>query len=167
MVVGWWPSAAQKSEPLTSAYVVMGLVEAKEAGYTISTDMIQRGTAYLGLQIKRVVTLETPSELNRQAFLLFVLARAGQPNVSASVQLFDQRQNMAIYARAFLARTLFLIDSEDPRLDTLLSDFASSAITSATGTHWEEGEQDVWNWNTDTAPQRSCSALSALTRLTR
>jgi uncharacterized protein YfaS (alpha-2-macroglobulin family) len=160
---GWWPSADQKSDPLTSAYVVMALVEAKEAGYTISAGLIERGTDYLSGQIKRIASLEDPFELNRQAFLLFVIARAGRPNVSASVQLFDQRQNMALYARAFLARTLYLVDPADTRLKTLLSDFASGAITSATGSHWEEKETDDWNWNTDT--RSTAIVLSALSAL--
>ena len=54
--------------------------------------------------------------MNRQAFILYVLARAGQPDVSNSVQLYDQRQRMAYYARAYLAQTLYLIDSEDTRI---------------------------------------------------
>jgi len=160
---GWWPTADQKSDPLTSAYVVMALVEAKETGYTVSAGLIERGITYLSSQIQPIASLEDPSLLNRQAFLLFVLARAGQPNVSSTVQLFDQRQNMAIYARAFLARTLYLIDPADTRLKTLLSDFASSAITSATGTHWEEKEADIRNWNTDT--RTTAIVLSTLSAL--
>lgn len=147
---GWWPNVSQKSDVQTSAYVVLGLVEAQEAGYNLSQDMIDRGIGYLSDQVYSIARLEEPSFLNRQAFILFVLARAGQPNVSATVQLYDQRQNMAIYARAFLARTFYIIDQGDPRLQTLLSDFASNAITSATGTHWEEEGRDRINWNTDT-----------------
>jgi hypothetical protein len=56
---------------------------------------------------------------------------------------------MSFYARAFLMKALYLIDPNDSRVDTLLSDFASAAILSATGTHWEEEEIDFRNWNTD------------------
>jgi len=107
--------------------------------------------------------LELSSNLNRQAFVLYVLARAKQPNVSAAVQLFARRQNMAIYARSFLARTFFIFDESDPRIQTLLSDFANLAITSATGTHWEEEEQDYYNWNTDT--RTTAIVLSTLSLL--
>jgi len=145
---GWWSD--QKSDPLTSAYVLLGLIEAKEAGYTVSDAVIERGTNYLRAQIKSILGLTDPSLVNRQAFILYVLARAGEPNVSSSVQLYDQRQRMALYARAFLAQTFYEIDRNDPRLDTLLSDFNSAAILSATGSHWEEQEPDRENWNTDT-----------------
>jgi len=147
---GWWSSVNQNSDVQTTAYVVLGLLEAREAGYTVSEGMLNRGIAFLQSQIQPITQLRDPSFLNRQAFVLYVLARAEWPNVSASVQLYDQRQNMAIYARAFLALTFHIIDDEDPRLQTLLSDFATDAITSASGSHWEEEEVDRFNWNTDT-----------------
>ncbi|MBN2547798.1 MAG: Ig-like domain-containing protein [Anaerolineales bacterium] len=158
---GWWRN--QKSETLTSAYVVLGLVEAKEAGYTVSQDVISRGLGFLRGRLISAVGLTNPEKLNRQAFLLYVLARAGKPEVSSSVQIYEQRQNMALYARAFLAQTFYWIDEADPRLQTLLSDFASTAFLSASGTHWEEKVTDRWNWNTDT--RTTAIVLSALSQI--
>ena len=146
----WWANVGQKSDPQTSAYVVLGLVEAQEAGYAISGAVLERALEYLRGEVQLVSRLKAPAFLNRQAFLLYVLARAGSPDISATVRLYEQRQDMAIYARAFLARAFYLIDAGDPRLQTLLSDFATNAITSATGTHWEEKTRDPENWNTDT-----------------
>jgi hypothetical protein len=145
---GWW--SREKSDPLTSAYVLLGLVEAKDAGYTVTESVIDRGLSYLRIQIMPLVGLKEPYLVNRQAFLLYVLARAGKPDVSRTVQLYDQRQRMAIYSQSFLTQALQWIDAEDPRLKTLLSDLSSQAIVSATGAHWEEKEVDRWNWNTDT-----------------
>ncbi len=145
---GWWQN--EKSDALTSAYVVLGLVEAQAAGYTVSENVIKNGLNYLTSQLKPVVRLTSPELLNRQAFLLYVLARADRPAISSTTQIYDQRQNLATYALAFLTQTLAWIDNEDPRISTLLSDLNSSAITSASGTHWEETEADRWNWNTDT-----------------
>lgn len=158
---GWWRN--QKSDTLTSAYVVLGLVEAKEAGYTVSQEVITRGLSFLRGRLISVVGLTNPEKLNRQAFLLFVLARAGKPEVSSSVQIYEQRQNMALYARSFLAQTLYWIDQDDPRIQTLLSDFASTAFLSATGTHWEEKVADRWNWNTDT--RTTAIVLSTLSQV--
>jgi uncharacterized protein YfaS (alpha-2-macroglobulin family) len=160
---GWWSNVNQESDVLTSAYVVLGLLEAEEAGYTVNQRVLDSGIQYLWDQVVYVKSLEASWVLNRQSFVLYVLARADAPNVSAAVQLFEQRQNMAIYARAFLAQTFQLIDEGDPRIKTLLSDFASLAITSATGTHWEEGEHDYYNWNTDT--RTTAIVLSTLSLL--
>jgi uncharacterized protein YfaS (alpha-2-macroglobulin family) len=67
---------------------------------------------------------------------------------------------MAVYAHAYLAHTLFIIDANDNRIDTLLSDLASAAIASASGTHWQEGTPDRYNWNSDT--RTTAIVLSAL-----
>ena len=158
---GWWKGDA--SDPLTSAYVVMGLIEASKASYLVSDEAIDRGLNYLRAQILSIKGLTDPSLVNRQAFILYVLAGAGKPNVSATVNLYDQRQRMAIYSLAFLANTLDFIDESDPRLDTLKSDFNNSGIVSATGTHWEEKTPDRWNWNTDT--RTTAIVLSTLSQI--
>ena len=158
---GWWSS--QESNALTSAYVVLGLLEARDAGYTINQDVITRGLDYLRTQVVPLARLNKPEQLNLQSFLLYVLARAGQPDTSSSVRLFDDRQGMALYAHAFLAQTLYLIDPGDERIKTLLSDFNTAAIASATGTHWEEAVSDRWNWNTDT--RTTAIVLSALSQI--
>jgi uncharacterized protein YfaS (alpha-2-macroglobulin family) len=158
---GWW--ATDKSDPFTSAYVVLGLVEAQASGYTVNSSVLERGLNYLRVQVVPIVGLKDPFVVHRQAFILYVLARAGTPNVSSTVQLYDQRQRMAIYAQAYLTQALYLIDNSDPRLKTLLSDFASRAILSATGAHWEEKEPDRWNWNTDT--RTTAIVLSALSQI--
>lgn len=145
---GWWGN--RESDPNTSAYVVLGLVEASKAGYTINEDVLTAGVKYLGRQLLSIVRMVSPDLMNRQAFILYVLARAGKPDVSSSVQLFEQRQRLALYAEAFLAKALATADPQDARLKTFLSDIQSAAILSATGTHWEEKQVDRWNWNTDT-----------------
>ena len=147
---GWWPGDDQKSDSLTTAYVVLGLLEARGGGYPVSEDQLEWAVNYLRTQVKFIKPLEKPEVLNRQAFLLDVLARAGKPNVSATVRLYEQRQNAAIYARAFLLDTLYRIDPEDPRINTLLSDLNNQAVSSASGTHWQESMPDPTNWNTDT-----------------
>jgi alpha-2-macroglobulin len=158
---GWW--SGDKSDPLTSAYVVLGIIEAENAGYTVDEAVSGRGLNFLRTQVVFIQGLTDPQVINRQAFILYVLARNGTPDVSSSVQLYDQHQRMALYSRAFLAQTLYTIDSSDPRLSTLLSDFASQAVLSATGAHWEEKAIDRWNWNTDT--RTTAIILSTLSQL--
>ena len=146
---GWWGDS-EYSDPLTSAYVVLGLVEAQNAGYQVSAEPLARGISYLKFNLKTLGELDQQYLLNRQAFLLYVLARADDPQVSQTVAAYDNRQALSLYARAFLAEALWRIDPADPRLDTLRSDFYNAAVLSATGTHWEEDWRDYWNWNTDT-----------------
>lgn len=158
---GWWGEG--QSNPQVSAYVILALVEARVAGYDVDGAVIDRGINYLRLQIKPLDGLKDPYLVNRQAFLLYVLARSGDPDVSSVGQLYDQRQRMQLYAQAFLAHALYWIDTNDPRLPTLLADFNSQAVVSATGTHWEEKTTDVWNWNSDT--RTTAIVLSALSQI--
>ncbi|MBN1666205.1 MAG: hypothetical protein JW862_03930, partial [Anaerolineales bacterium] len=159
---GWWPQS-ERSDALTSAYVVMGLVEAQNAGFTVSNSTLQRALNYLRGSLRSVAALDSQTLLNRQAFVLYVLARAGEPQPSQTGQLFDIRQSLSLYARAYLAEALYRVDPDDPRLDTLLSDFSNAAIRSASGTHWEEDWDDYWNWNTDT--RTTAVVLATLVRV--
>ncbi|MBN2148880.1 MAG: Ig-like domain-containing protein [Anaerolineales bacterium] len=145
---GWWTN--QKSDPQTTAYVILGLVKASQAEYTVSEDVLDSAITFLRSKLESVGQSTAPYLRNRQAFLLYVLAQAEEPNVSRTVQLYEYRQSLDYYARAYLAWTLHAINPDDPRVETLLSDLNTAAITSATGTHWEEKERDYWNWNTNT-----------------
>ncbi len=158
---GWWSN--QKSDPLTSAYVVFALVEARDAGYEVAENPLANGLSYLKSQLRSLPALSQPYQVQRQSFLLYVLARAGQPDVNRTGQLYDNRQELAIYARAYLLQTMFWIDPQDPRLQTLLSDFNNTAIVSASGTHWEEATPDPYNWNTNT--RTTAIVLSAISQV--
>jgi hypothetical protein len=145
---GWW-SGSRTSHVQTSAYVVLGLVEAKETGYKVSAQVLIQGVNYLKQNILGVKQLNYPHEYNRQAYLLYVLARAGSADASRTTLLYEERQSLSIFGRAYLAQAMDLIDAEDVRIHNIISDLANAAITSATGTHWEEEYRDYWNWNSD------------------
>lgn len=158
---GWW--GQQKSVSLTSAYVILGMVEARDAGYDLNTDVIQRGVDFLSNQLLPLSSLNERYLLNRQAFILYVLTKADYPAVSYTTSIFGKRLDMSVYAQAFLAETLYKINPEDARIKTILSDLNSAAILSATGAHWQEHEDDYWNWNTDT--RTTAIVLSALSQI--
>jgi hypothetical protein len=144
----WWDQGP--SDPIVSAYVVLGLVEARDAGYEVSEGVITQGRDYIRTNMRSPGLQAGRARFNRQAFLLYVLARTGT-SVSTNIdELYEERASMDIYGRAFLAHAIYLVDSGDPRLEGMAADFISDAILSATGTHWEEESPDYWNWNTDT-----------------
>ncbi len=145
---GWWSGY---SDELTSAYVTLGLVEARAAGYAVDGAVISRAVAYLNGLPPANLDGEVSRELrNRQAFRLYVLQRAGSPQVAQAIFLYEKREWLDLYARALLLQTLYAIDAQDPRAATLRSDLVSAAILSASGAHWEEQYADPWNWNSDT-----------------
>lgn len=144
----WWDG--DKSDPYTSAYVVYGLIEAKESGYEISDSVFQKGITYLKNNLPYLQRNEAEWKFNRNAFIMYVLARAGKLEASRTHLIFENRASLSLYGKAYLAQALHLLDPEDSRVSTLMSDLETAAVLSSSGTHWEETSKDWWNWNTDT-----------------
>ncbi len=161
---GWW--GGEESNAFVSAYVVYGLVEAQNAGFTVDELVLARGVDYLKRQLQPVEDLQS-YELNTQAFILYVLAEAGEGDTGRTVALYDVRERLGHYGRAWLALAFGVLAEESDssaqtRLETLIDDLSGAAIVSATGAHWEEQSTDYWTMNTDT---RSTSlALDVLAR---
>ena len=159
---GWW--AADESRPFLTAYVLFGLHHADEAGFLVDETVMARAARYLKRQLRDPRNLQS-WELNQQAFMLFVLAEVGQPDVGRTVALFDYREKLGHYGQAYLAMALGLVEEggERSRIDTLLADLVGGAILSATGAHWEEQTVDWWTMNTDT--RSTAIILDAFARL--
>ncbi len=148
---GWWVN--EKSSVQTSIYVVFGLVKARQAGFPVDQNVLDQGIAYLTKNILPATQIDTPWKANQQAYLLYVLADAGQPQNSALISLYDgKRALLGNYGKALLALGLNSAQPNTqsaPRINTLMSDIVSQAQTSATGTHWEEKELYWGSWETD------------------
>ncbi len=157
----WWDG--EKSDLQTSAYVVYGLLEAKDSGYTISETVLQNGIKYLKGGALGLNKNDPTWEFNRTAFIVYVLARAGDLRTTYVNFLYEYRASLGLYGKAYLAQAMFLLDPEDARINSLLSDLEAAAVLSAAGAHWEEGYRDYWNWNTDT--RTTAIVLNAFTQL--
>ncbi len=148
---GWWYDAEQRiSNPHVSAYVVFALLKAQQSGISVKQDVLDRGLAYLQAQIKEVRDYKNFRYANQQAWLLYVLAEGRAAPQNKLDELYENREKLSTYARAYLAQALWLYKRNDNRLVTLLSDINNAAILSATGAHWEESNYDWWAMNTDT-----------------
>ncbi|MBN1658623.1 MAG: Ig-like domain-containing protein [Anaerolineae bacterium] len=159
---GWWVN--DESNTYLTAYALHGLTEAQRAGFTVDADAMERGAAFLRQNLPSVGRVGKSWEANRLAYALYVLAeynslagdsassssRGGQGELGVAIRLFEKRDLLSRYGQATLAVALSLLEpDEQERVDTLLSDLAGDAVMSATGAHWEEGEPDYWNMNTD------------------
>ncbi len=146
---GWGWFAGNESNPLTTAYTLIGLTEAKNIGIVLEATMIERAQGYLRSQLI-VPNVQTETwVLNRQAFILYVLSYSGSPDIARTSVMYEWRERLNLDAQAFLLMTVQLINSEDARIETLRANLISDAVMSATGTHWEESRIDYWNWSTD------------------
>jgi len=160
---GWWPDS--ESNPYLTAYVVFALVKARETGFEVKEEALEHGLDFLEKALVSARELQSYREANRQAFILYAMAEGGRARrASKYVEgLYQRRDRLSHYGRAFLALTLDLAYENDGRIETLLSDLQNAAILSATGAHWEEADYDWWAMNTDT--RSTAVILDALVQL--
>ncbi len=144
----WWDG--EHSDPQTTAYVLYGLLEAKESGFTISESVLARGIDYLKTNVPNLRRNDATWQFNRAAFMLYVLARADELRASQTNLIYEYRTSLGLYGKAYLAQAMYLLDEKDERVNSLLSDLETATVLSASGAHWEESSTDYWNWNTDT-----------------
>jgi len=158
---GWW--ITDKSDPFLTAYVLLGLVEARRADFAVNQQIIDSAVDYLEGNLVAPKDVNVSWRANRQAFILYVLAEAGSGDLGRSVALFNEREKLDIFGRAYLAMAIHILDEQADQIDTLLDDITSSAIVSATGAHWEEAQVDYYSMNTDT--RSTAIIITALARI--
>jgi hypothetical protein len=159
---GWWIN--DESNPYLTAYVMLGLIEADRAGFTVDEEVMQRAAAYLKTSLRGARDVKQNWEANRRAFILYVLAEAESPDTARMVNLLEQRAKLDTFGKAYLAMGFGLLGEDyEANVDTLLSDITNAAIVSATGAHWEEERPDYYAMNTDT--RSTAIVLAALARL--
>jgi uncharacterized protein YfaS (alpha-2-macroglobulin family) len=159
---GWWRYG--KSSANLTAYVLLGLTKAQQADFYVEPTVIDAAVKYLRGQFRGPKSLVQDYKLNQQAFILYALAEAGEGDLQRTVRLVEDRDRLSVYAQAYLAMALGLLDGSDSEhVRTVLSDLHSAAILSATGAHWEEEWVDRWAMNTDT--RSTAIVVAALSRM--
>ena len=148
-----------------TAYGLWGLTVARAAGYSFDERILSSGAAYL----KRYVDTQPGAggsraqivaEAGDRAFAHYVLAVLGQPQQGSLAQMYEQRAQLPIFGRAFLARALFKAGRADVarslvgELTALLPGTSGPAVI-------KEGERDLgWYWSSDV--RSTALVLSAL-----
>jgi hypothetical protein len=148
--------------------VAFALTKAQQSGFDVKGDVLQRGQQFLAGKLVAARDLNSTYAANQQAWVLYVLAEGNTKSEVSNIKsqigdLYDNRDKLSHYGRAYLALALSLNEAGDKRIATLLSDLNNAAILSATGAHWEEGARDWWAMNTDT--RSTAIILDALARL--
>jgi uncharacterized protein YfaS (alpha-2-macroglobulin family) len=145
---GWWSNG--ESMPTLTGYVLFGLAQARDAGYVVDEAVIERAIEFLYRYLDASLAV-TRDDYDTRAAVLYALAEAGQGDLGRATALFEDRDNLSIFARGYLAMTLHLLEPEEPsRVEVLTDEFVQAGILSSTGLHWEEDARSQWQMNTDT-----------------
>ncbi|MBC7237178.1 MAG: hypothetical protein H5T69_15155, partial [Chloroflexi bacterium] len=161
---GWW--ARGESSPALTAYVILGLHEARRSDFAVDQQVVDRGVSFLYNWLDGKAP-DTRRYRDERATVLYMLAEAGGAeygDLGRTVALYEKRGDMSLYAKAYLAMALHILDADETtRRQTLVNELMDAAIVSAAGAHWEEPERGYWDMNTDA--RTTAIVLRALVRL--
>lgn len=158
---GYWPG--EESSPFITAYVLWGLNSADALGYPVSSDNRNRAADYLGNTFMAPAEAANNWQLNEMAFTHYVLAAMERGDAGRMSTLYDVRERLAVYGKAFLALAMYSMDASDPRVQTLMDDLAGAVNLTAAGASWREDTIDFMTLGSDT--RSTAIALAAFTQI--
>ncbi len=136
----WWGgsgSELKSSDPFITAYVLLGLQEAVDAGFEVGDYYIDSGEEYLSNNLVAPGNIEEGWELDRLAFQIYAL-RDSDLGLSGYIDaVYDRRSDLNPWSLGLFAMALDQIEGTSVRVGTLLGDLEASAVRSETGVHWE------------------------------
>ncbi|MEJ2011933.1 MAG: hypothetical protein P8X64_06865 [Anaerolineales bacterium] len=154
---GWWYDDA--THDYQTAWVLFGLATTRDAGYAVDGDVIQDGVDWL---LQHLDSMDPRTE----AFALFSLSTAGYTELSASRELFNERQSLDAFSRAALAIVLDA-DGEDAEARMLLNELLEVVVQEGGYSFWLSPTEDGHYYDKAMASstRTTAMALSALLKI--
>jgi uncharacterized protein YfaS (alpha-2-macroglobulin family) len=152
---GWWYD--DSTHDYQTAWVIFGLAVMADAGYEVDSGVIERGVDWLNENLESM-------DIRTQAYALYSMAVAGQPNREASLALMDELAELDTFSQAGLALALWEageVDAAQEIVDWLVE----TAVVSDEGkVYWISSDEDGYYYKkTMSSTTRSTAlALSAL-----
>ena len=140
---GWWQT--DLSDPYMTAYVCSGLFTAREAGYHIKDDVLEKGFQFLLKEIR------DEDNLHRLAYLASVITLRGSVDDKVkgiiSDRLYRNRLKLTVYSQALLALSLKQV-GEVEKARVVVDNLENSArIDRENGTaSWTGSHRWWWHW---------------------
>lgn len=147
----WFPNMNEADVQVT-AYAVFGLLEAQKAGLTVDQNMLDRALSFLDFAAKSpedLRLLESSWELDRQAFVFFVIAHNRTDLLPQLDALYDQREKLSLQSRSFLLISYDKVRPDSIAVPVLVDELRNAAIYTSTGVHWSDNASG-YNWTTST-----------------
>ncbi len=103
--LSYWPGGGE-ADAWGSAYGAMGLLLAKQAGYDVPNEPLERLLKFLSEQLREAGTAWEDHALSARCLALYALALADKPEPAYGARLFEKRNTLSAENRALLALAL-------------------------------------------------------------
>jgi uncharacterized protein YfaS (alpha-2-macroglobulin family) len=153
---GWWQS--DDSQPFMTAYVLAGLVQAKDAGYDVKPEMIESGRAWLLKEFAKTQNVRT----DLRAYTAYALVLSGgDSNATVLDAVWNQRSTLTAYGQALLGLAMRHVG--DARAGDLVKQLESNVKQTDTQAWWPTDFNYLLDFYGDTTPQATAYAMKLLT----
>ena len=159
---GYFPGS-RESYPYLSAYVLHAFRLAANAGYAADERAMLRTREYLRSTL-RSHRMENRTDLAERAYILYVLGETGTPDQALLSNLYGKRDELGVFAKAYLAMALER-SGDHRRSADLLQDILAAAKISPRGTHFEEKNERQYRRLMSTNQRTTAVVLQALLRI--
>jgi hypothetical protein len=161
----YWRSY-QRPWPYVSAYAAYALVKAEQNGYAVDRGALDRVTEYLRRYLRGELPFQeySPSaDRSTKALMLYVLALRGTPDHGYMEKLYQERNLMSLFGRAYLLKALAAAKGNGSMIAGLSQDLLNRAKISPVSVSFEQpdGFDSPWIW--DSPARTNALILQALT----
>jgi len=153
--------------PYVTAYAAFALQKAYEAGIPIDKSVLDRALDYLRNVLKarpdpRAYPYDRRGWASVQAFALYDLAVAGKPDPAYAEKLFQDRENLPLFGRALLLKSLSRTGLLPAARETLIREFLNKAELTAADAHFEESDPAGLTWTYTSNTRTTALILQSL-----
>ena len=141
---GWaWCAGTCNSDPSVTAWTLIALTEARDAGNEVDQTDLNRARLYLNRELSQATDVAAENDASWRALIHYAMQRTSPTTGSTQIRaLFEQeRTQLQNWGRAFMILALSE-RPDDPAnveiIEALTNDLAVNAISSANGSHWED-----------------------------
>lgn len=152
---GWWPD--DPSRVFMTAYVVSGLGRARDAGYAVDDDRLQKARKWL----TDALTAHPDMAPDLRAYVVYALSTNGGVSKETLDKTWADRGKLSDEGLALSGLALDM--NHDSRANDAANLLEKKAKVTGTDAHWEgtyDGLLDYWN---DTSAETTALALKLLT----
>ncbi len=163
---GLWPDSTHDS-PFNSCYAAFALAKAKEAGFVVDEQSVNRLIQYLknmtrGRLDKQDYPYGQRTWKTIQAFALYALALFNQPEPSYAEKLFVERETFSLFGKTLLLKALHKGKGSNNAQNTLIQELMNKAKVSPTAAHFEDDEGREGRWIYSSNNRTSALILQSL-----